>query len=953
MPRSTPVTEPKRFHIYLFGRFRIERGSSSIQLSTRKTEALLAYLILHPGKHAREKVAALFWGDSSDTEARNSLRNALAVLNKKMDHDLLLADRQNVERNPGYPLWVDVLEFEKQTSAYLTDPVIDVKQVNIELYQDDLLTDFYEDWIFPMREHYRSLFIDTLLQMVQQLRSHSDYDRAVEFARKALDFDPANERAHQHMMFCYMAQGDRSAALRQYETCQEALWEELAVQPAAGTVALYEWIKQAPAETKPFEAQITNLPIPLTSFIGRKHETAEVKELLASTRLLTLTGPGGSGKTRLAIQAATDLLDAFKDGVWWIELGSLTDTSLVPQTIAGALGVPESANQSVQETLAHFLHSKDLLLVLDNCEHLIEACAQVSEALLGSCPQLKMLTTSREPLNIPGENMWQVNALSSPDPEHLSLVDSLMDYESVRLFVERARIVNTAFTLTEDNASFVAQICHRLDGIPLAIELAAARAKVLTPKQVATRLNDRFRLLTGGARTALHRHQTLRAAIDWSYDLLTEEEQTLFHRLGVFSGGWILEAAEAVCSGGIQAHTVLDLLTSLADKSMIIVERGQVGESRFRMLETIREYSREKLLESGEENQLRKQHFDYYLGLVELANPHLGFFLSDMEMGLWLGRLGPEIDNLRAALNFSLAEPVHAEASLKLAANLHWYWLARGQLSEGREWLNRILSKNSAGSTQVSAQAYLSAGFLGCWQGDFAPARTNLEKSLEMYEEINDRAGVAFSLHGLGFAANGLGEHARAGPLFVRSLEIAREIDDKWLISFTLHFIAIGTSFQGNLELARTQFDECIRLIKNGNGNAQGIAFSLFHLGRIARLEGDYDLANVHQTESIQMFWQMRDRRGIGYSLSGFACLAFAEEELKRAARLFGAVDSIREELGSLLEVILENEYDQAKVSTRELLGEEVFNAMWSSGYGLSVENAVQFALGGINGESK
>jgi len=945
MPRSTSLEGPVQIHIYLFGHFRVERESKPIQFSTRKTEALFAYLVLNPGRHTREKLAATFWGDSSDTEARNSLRNALAVLNKLLGPELLLADRQNVEINPDYPLWVDVLEFEEGASAYLADPAPKFEQVMIELYQNDLLADFYDDWIFPLREHYRSLFIDTILQMTQQMRSRSEYEHAVKFAHKVLAFDGANERAHQHLMFCYMAQGNRSAALRQYETCQQTLWEELAVEPSSATIGLYQWIKQAPAEAKPFEAQITNLPIPLTSFIGRKRETAEVKELLASTRLLTLTGPGGSGKTRLAIQVATDLLDAFKDGTWWVELGALTDEALVPQAVAKTLGAQETSNQPIRNTLPNFLRTKELLLVLDNCEHLVYASAQISESLLEACPQLKILTTSRESLNIPGESVWNVPTLTLPGPGQISLVDLMMDYESTRLFVERGTAVRSDFTLTEANASFVAQICHRLDGIPLAIELAAARVKVLTPEQIAARLDDRFRLLTGGRRTAIPRHRTLQAAIDWSYDLLTEPEQILFCRLGVFQGGWRLEAAEAVCSGDIEAHAVLDLLTSLVDKSLVAIGEGEDGASRFHMLETIREYSNEKLRQSDEESRSRERHLHYYAELVESPKPHLGFFLSDMETISWLNILGAEQDNLRAALKLCQTNPALSEAGLRMGGNLHWFWLPRGQLSEGREWLDRILANRKNIPTFILAQAWLTAGFLGCWQGDFGPARTNLERSLELYEELNEKAGIAFSLHGLGFAANGLGEHALAGSLFEKSLKLAREIDDKWLISFTLHFTAIGTSFRGDYELARSQFEECIKLIKDGYGNLPGIAFSLFHLGRIARVQGDNASAHTHLAEGIQMFLQIGDRRGLGYSLSGFACLAFAQEEIKQAARLFGIVDSIREELGSLLEVILEYEYEQAKASTRKLLGEAEFNAEWSKGYGMPMEEAVQFAL--------
>ena len=945
MSHSTSAKDPARVRIHLFGHFRIERGGRSIQLPTRKAEALLAYLVLHSERHAREKLAGTFWGDSSDTEARNSLRNALATINRELGHDLVLADRQKVEINPEYPLWVDVLEFEKQASTMLADPLEDLDQVDIELYQGDLLADFYDDWVFPLREHYRSLLLDTLLYLTQQLRSRSEYERAVGFARKALAFDRANERAHQHLMFCYMSLGDRSSALRQYETCKQALWEELAVEPVSATLALYEWIKQAPAKSKPFEAHITNLPIPLSSFVGRKRETTEVKDLLASSRLLTLTGAGGSGKTRLAIQAATDLLDTLEDGVWWVELGSLMDEALVPEAIARALGVHESANRPLDETLVHFLRSKDLLLVLDNCEHLVDNAAKISESLLEACPQLKILATSREPLNVGGETVWLVPTLPVPEAEGSSPVDELMGYESIRLFVERAKAVSPGFALRDEDASFAAQICRRLDGIPLAIELAAARVKVLTPGGIAARLDDRFRLLTGGGRTAIPRHQTLRAAIDWSYDLLDGEEQACFRGLGVFSGGWTLEAAEAVCSDGIEAHKILDLLTNLVDKSMVIAERGPDGGSRFRMLETIREYSREKLHRSAEKGGIQKRHFEYFLGLAGSANPHLGFFLSDSEMGLWLGNLAPEIDNLRAALNFSLAESTHSASGLHMASNLHWFWLGRGHLAEGREWLARLLEVNRAAPNPLLAQAHLTAGFLGCWQGVFEAARADLEHSLELFEEMDDRAGVAFSLHGLGFAAYGLGDHALAGSLFDRSLEITREIEDQWLIAFTLHFTAIGTSFQGEHELARLQFEECIDLFEKGIGNAQGKAFSLFHLGRIARLQGDHALAQAHHAEGLRMFRGMGDRRGLGYSLSGFACLALAQEEIERAASLFGVVDSIREELGSLLEAILQGEYEHAKDVTRKLLGEEDFNAAWLGGYGMSLEDAVQFAL--------
>ena len=947
MSRQLPTQDMVPIRISLLGRFSIERQTQLIQLSTRKTESLLAYLILHPGPHGREKLAALLWGDSSDTEARNSLRNALAVLNKKLGHDLLLVDRQSISINPKYPYLVDVLEFEAQTANFLAASTSNSQQVNIALYQNDLLADFYDEWIFPLREHYRSLFIKTLLQIAQQMRSQSEYEKAIDHARKVITFDTSNERAHQQIMFCHAAMGNRNAALKQYEECQQLLMEELGVEPAAETIALYEWIKQTPAETNPLETGITNLPVSLTSFVGRKRELNEVKEKIKSTRLLTLTGPGGSGKTRLAIQLGTDLIDSFHHGVWWVDLTALTDKSLVPHSIAKSLGVREVAGQSLVETIVHFLHAKHLLLILDNCEHLIEPCAHIAHYLSERCDQLKILATSREALRVTGEQTWLVPTLSLPAPQKISIIDLLLEYEGIRLFVDRAQTANADFTLTEQNASFVTQICSRLDGIPLAIELAAARAKLLTPEQIADRLDDRFQLLTNGSRTAPARHQTLQAVMDWSYDLLNEKEQTLFRTLAVFSGSWDLDATEAICSvnGHLEKREILDLLSNLVDKSLVIREGDQNGRSRYRLLETIHQYALEALTRSSETHEIQEHHLEHYLKLVESVHAHLGFFLSDQETLSWLGVLIPEHDNLRAAISFCEANPSHTEAGLKMAGYLHWYFIVHNHLSEGREWIRKLQASKAAVSPRVQAQAYLTSGFLACWQGDFSSARPSLQTSLNLFEELQDGAGTAFSLHGLGFAANGLGEHAEAGQSFGRCLQIAREIDDKWLISIALHFIAVGTSFQGNYELARSQFEECIKIMQEGHGTAQGIAFSEFHLGRIARIRDDFETAFIRHKTGLELFMRMGDLRGIGYSFFGFACLEQAEENHQRAAKLFGAMDSIRENLGALLEAVLQIEYEQTRSTVKEILGEERFTTIWNEGYGMAVEQAAHFAL--------
>ncbi|MGB7875056.1 MAG: BTAD domain-containing putative transcriptional regulator, partial [Anaerolineales bacterium] len=567
MVRTPPSS--KSHCVFMLGAFHIEYGTQSIRLPTRKTDSLLAYLILHPGAHTREKLATLFWGDSSSAAARGSLRKALTLLRKYIDSKIVLADRENVQLNSAFPLWVDVLHIENLAKELLTDPSPDLHRCNEIIYQGDLLSNLYDEWVFPLREHYRKLYLDVMLRAVEQARAQSEYKIAIEYAQSILVIDMANERAHQHLMFCYVTLGDRNKALGQYDACQRALQAELAVEPARETRALYEWIKQADSDVPSLAARITNLPIPISSFVGRNRELAKIKQLLLNERLVTLTGAGGSGKTRLAVHAATDLIDSCKDGVWWVELAPLSDATLVPSAVAKAFGIDTRSDQPLTEILAGFLYQKQILLVIDNCEHLIEACAQLAEYLLLTCAELKILATSREALGLAGETVWQVPTMSLPDVQSITLVDLLMQYEGINLFIDRASGVRHDFALDEKNASTVAQVCQQLDGIPLAIELAAARIKTMSLEQIAERLEDRFQLLTVTNRTAQSRHQTLRAAIDWSYELLSEEERQLFCRLSVFSGGWTLNAAEAVCSGeGVEQKDILELLAHLVDKSL-------------------------------------------------------------------------------------------------------------------------------------------------------------------------------------------------------------------------------------------------------------------------------------------------------------------------------------------------------------------------------------------------
>jgi predicted ATPase/class 3 adenylate cyclase len=537
---------------------------------------------------------------------------------------------------------------------------------------------------------------------------------------------------------------------------------------------------ELPTEFPPLKSLDTphhNLPIQLTRFVGRERELAAVQQLLLAERLVTLTGAGGVGKTRLALRLAAELLDGFADGVWLADLAPLADPMLVPQAVASALAVREQPERPLVQTLQDVLRPKHLLLLLDNCEHLVAACAALAEALLRACPELRILATSREALGIAGEATWRVPPLASPDPERLPSLESLVQYEAVRLLLDRAELAAPSFTITQQNAAAVAQVCQQLDGVPLALELAAARIKVLSVEQLAARLSDRFRLLTGGSRSALPRQQTLRALVDWSYDLLTEPEQVLFRRLAVFAGGCTLDAAEGVCAGdGIEPGEVLEHLARLVDKSLVIADPSPASELRYRLPETIRQYSAEKLGEAGEGATLRGRHRDWWLALAERTGPGA----LDPQRLAWLER---EYDNLRAALRWSI-DSGQAEPGLRLAAGLCDFWYARGYFSEGCAWLAELLALPATTAATARARALEWAGRLAYLQGD----------------EL-DRQRIATSLVALGHGALRRGDALRAQLLFNESLGLARDAGDHLAMVLCLEGLA-GVTVEAQPERA-------------------------------------------------------------------------------------------------------------------------------------------------------
>ncbi len=727
------------------------------------------------------------------------------------------------------------------------------------------------------------------------------------------------------------------------------------------------------------------LPRPLTSFIGRRQDISALSQSLASTRLLTLVGAGGCGKTRLAREVAATSLDAWPDGAWWADLAPISDPALIIQALATACQAGEKSGEALRDTLVARLAPIHSLLILDNCEHLIEACAQVAQALLTACPALTILATSRERLNIAGEAVYTVPTLGLPDvsPGQITTsagLDAVRQADAVQLFMERAAAVSPAFTLDETSAPAVVAICHRLDGLPLAIELAAARVRVLSLEDIAERLTAATHLLTGGSRTAAPRHQTLRATLDWSYALLPEAEALLFQRLAVFAGGFTLEAAEAVGSGaGVESADVLDLLGHLLDKSLVTVQREQDtpdgGARRYRLLEVLRQYAEEKLTASGQAEVVRARHRDYFLGLAERAEPEL----EGPAQLRWLNRLEQEHDNIRAALGWAIGR-ARDDSAARLARGVWRFWGVRGYLSEGRRWLREALelvpervptrarallalsilsfyhegySAAIAPSSEALAiyrelddmkglaTAILNMGVLALDHGDYAQAMACFEESLPLCSRVGYAHGAVLSLSSMGQAALNLGEYARAQALETESVALARASGDIRNIAGTLTDLGVTFLAQGLYAEALPHFEESLAL-RRLHGDKGGAAHTLLYLGRVALAQARPADASAHFQESLALRLAIGDLEGQAAALEGLGALAAHAGDGATAARRFGAAMATRERARAPVHALDRAFTERWIAVARDLLGEETFACELDAGRALSPEAAAR-----------
>ncbi|MCS7179511.1 MAG: BTAD domain-containing putative transcriptional regulator [Anaerolineae bacterium] len=962
-----------RLEIALLGPFQVTLDREPVtRFETAAARLLLAYLVVHAGRPIpREALADLLWPERPRTDALHALRQTLIRVRRALGEPegapgFLQVTPQSVAFDAQSDYWLDVDAFtglmaavRRHSHRRLTACRSCMRQLTraAELYRGELLHGFYpeglpfQEWLVMERESLHRQAMEAFFHLANYHGQRGEYAQAQYYARRQLEAEPWCEEAQRQLMMALAASGQRSAALAQYAACCRILAGELGVEPEPETRWLYEQIR---AGTFPPPAPPHNLPHPLTRFIGRNAELEQIAELLNTPgcRLLTLTGPGGVGKTRLALAAGQQVVRYFPDGVWFVSLGTISHPAQVAPMVAALFGVREGGQRLLLMRLTGYLRDKCLLLILDGCEHLVEAVRSLAETLLLATSDVQILATSRRALGAPGEMTWPVPPLATPDMSHLIALASregleplarrVRSYDSVAVFMDRATAVLPTFAVTEENALAVGRICQQLDGLPLALELAAARVNVLTPQQIADHLEDALGLLTQGCPMTPPRHRTLRAMLDWSYALLTAEERVLFRRLSVFAGSFTLEAAASVASGeNLTSSQVLDILASLVNQSLVSVEpAGEV--KRFRLHEVTRQYARARLVEAGEEVPVRGRHLDFFCRLAESLE---GDLLGALPPGAY-DRLMQEYDNLRAALAWSLQGEGDAWTGLRLAAALPNFWEARGHFSIERGWLEELLARvGTAAPPDLRAKALRGAGRLAYYQCDFAAARAFFVQSVALDRELGNLPRLADTLGRLGFVFSIQQEYAAAEPFYQESLALYQALGDRSGVARILNELGYIAFRQGDQIRARSLLEESLTLFREPEDRYLATRAQLI-LGNVACLEGDYAQARFLYTRALVTLRDLGNTWGIFYLLEAFAHLVLAEGEPVRATWLWSMVERLGQSIGTALTPAEQAEHERGVAAARAALGEAAFGAAWAAGRIMTLEEAIACALG-------
>ena len=907
--------------ISLLGPPHIECGGTLVRFASRKSLALLAYMAITRRIHRRDTLATMFWPDSDQSAARQSLRGSIYEINKKCGSIIETPDRETIDLTDESTIWIDGARFvdrfeECGTHGHASDAIctncLDPLREALSLYRGKFLEGFtlkdsldFDNWQLTQTEYFRNEMASGFDRLVRYYRESGDMQNGIECSLRWQELESFNEESYRFLMELYARSGQREAALHQYHACVRMLREDMAVSPDEATVKLYHEIEEDRlsadvASDNRVIIQKHNLPLHFDGFIGRDAYLREAKELLASTRLLSLTGTGGSGKTRLAVEIADGMVGDFPDGICFVDLAPLQNPYLIPQTVASALGVRIHSNLPAIEILTNFLFSKQMLIVMDNCEHLSPNCGAVIGELLRICLRIKCLATSREPLHLQGEKELLVEPLDVPPAGDLSAegasAESIDRYDAVRLYVERASSVIPRFRITGNNASTIAEICIFLDGLPLAIELAAARAKILPPEELVKHMDRRLDFIKGVSPDLPARQLTLRDTISWSFDLLDEHAKRLFKRLAVFAGGCTCGGAIAICEECFSETEVVDGLSSLIDKSLL---RSQytAGEQRFYMFDTIREFAYEKLLKDDEAGEVKGRHAEFYLQTAVKAET--GLHGADQQR--WCDRLEGEIENLRAALAFFRSQQ-SGDKGLQMAAAIGFFWARRGYFKEGSDWITAFLPKEGEPS-----EAEVIASFWYSWfcffLGDRKLALEITRKCIEKSESLGIRSYLALSLTWAGFLERYRGQIAAGWDHCRRALVIAFEHESSWITVETL-YCAFTRPKPNRMEdtdfgLIEMKFEETIDELHKA-GDLWGVALGKHALGdMLAVHRGVVKEAIANYRDSLRFFQELDDKWMTADTLS---CLGISElkgHNIEEAERCFRESLSIFYEIGS------------------------------------------------------
>ena len=1001
-----------------------------IATDRRKAIALLAYLAVNDidlagQRYSRESLSALLWPDYEQAKAFSNLRRTIWEVHQAIGEDWLLAERESVHLNSEAKIDLDVARFQELLSQarQQSDPGrrIPLLSEAVKLYRNHFLTGFslkdaypFNEWTYAESEELRRQLAGALTTLSKDYCELSQVEKAMPYARRLVALDPLHEAAHRQLMEVYIQSGQHSASLKQYQTCEQILRKELNLDPQPETQALYKKIRKGEITSvqveKPREI-ITpkhNLPLQLSTFVGREKEQDQIRKLLEKNRLVTLGGAGGIGKTRLALQVGQTLLNDYRDGVWFISLDSLSDPALVPPTVASVFGVRERPDRSMIEILVNVLREKITLLILDNCEHLLDSCVQLVTSLLTHCPNLKILATSREILNMNGEAVCFLPSLSIPEDNKL-LAEQLTEYESVQLFTERAMLAQPSFELTQENAATVVNICSKLDGIPLAIELAAARVNILNVEEIFRQLHNSFSLLSNNRRSTLQRHQTLRASMNWSWGLLSEEEQRFMRQLSVFAGGWTLESAQAICE-----DDVLNLTSALVKKSLIMVNHESEYETRYRFHEIVRQYAREKLTVSVEEANISTRHLKYFLQLSEQAE----FQLRSAEQVKWFSRIFDERDNIRAALIWA-GKTDDVETGLYISGRLDRFWDS-SDLREGARWLDEFLRKPESKAYPLArAKALFTQGRLLTWLGQSDQARSAAQECLDLYRACDNKEGEVEGLLLLGYILEG----PKGVELSLQALALAQALDDIWRqaralanlgwidsrdftgrigywekaiplfrkagdlrwLAALLGSLGFYLALNGDIEPAQKCLDEATLLLQQLNrqnlvsnnarygyaqialmrgdyerarallqetaavnkesGNWLDYVWARVRLGYVALREGNVIEARDMLTEAALEFQKDANIIGVVFALEGIASLYATLGKPERAARLIGWADTMRKEIKDTRPLFEQADVDKIIAACLAKMSEVAFSDAYDEGQKMSLDDTVAYAL--------